>query len=125
MISKAMSFKLQSSSPKNHCLSGDLFIDYYRHKKMKTDPEKGLVLLREVLPVLEAQEAFDNDSLFETLKSFAGEKEYKIGYVMWPLRTAVSGKQMTPAGATEIMEIIGKEETLKRVHAAIEKLENK
>ena len=50
---------------------------------------------------------------------------YKNGYVMWPLRTAVSGKQMTPAGATEIMEIIGKEETLKRVHAAIEKLENK
>ena len=43
-------------------------------------------------------------------------------YVMWPLRTAVSGKQMTPAGATEIMEIIGKEETLKRVKAAIEKL---
>jgi glutamyl-tRNA synthetase len=43
---------------------------------------------------------------------------------MWPLRTAVSGKQMTPAGATEIMEIIGKEETLKRVHAAIEKLEH-
>ena len=52
----------------------------------------------------------------------AEEKGYKNGYVMWPLRTAVSGKQMTPAGATEIMEIIGKEETLKRVKAAIEKL---
>ena len=56
---------------------------------------------------------------------FVKEHGYKNGYVMWPLRTAVSGKQMTPAGATEIMEIIGKEETLKRVHAAIEKLENK
>ena len=41
---------------------------------------------------------------------------------MWPLRTAVSGKQMTPAGATEIMEIIGKDETIRRVKAAIEKL---
>ena len=41
---------------------------------------------------------------------------------MWPLRTAVSGKQMTPAGATEIMEIIDKDETIKRVKAAIEKL---
>ena len=41
---------------------------------------------------------------------------------MWPLRTAVSGKQMTPAGATELMEIIGKDETIKRVKAAIEKL---
>ena len=96
--------------------------ELYRHKKMKTDPEKGLVLLREVLPVLEAQEAFDNDSLFETLKSFAGEKEYKIGYVMWPLRTAVSGKQNTPGGATELMEVLGKEESLKRIRAGIEKL---
>ena len=50
------------------------------------------------------------------------EHGYKNGYVMWPLRTAVSGKQMTPAGATEIMEIIGKDETIKRVKAAIEKL---
>ena len=96
--------------------------ELYRHKKMKTDPEKGLVLLREVLPVLEAQEAFDNDSLFETLKSFAGEKEYKIGYVMWPLRTAVSGKQNTPGGATELMEVLGKEESLKRIRAGIAKL---
>ena len=54
--------------------------------------------------------------------AFVKEKGYKNGYVMWPLRTAVSGKQMTPAGATEIMEIIGKDETIRRVHAAIEKL---
>ena len=54
-----------------------------------------------------------------------GKKGYKNGYVMWPLRTAVSGRQMTPAGATEIMEIIGKEETLKRVKAAIRKLQSK
>ena len=59
---------------------------------------------------------------FASLSAFVKEKGYKNGYVMWPLRTAVSGKQMTPAGATEIMEIIGKEETLKRVKAAIEKL---
>ena len=102
----------------------DYDIALYTHKKMKTDPEKSLALLNEVLPVLEAQEDFSNDALFETLKAFATEKGYKVGYVMWPLRTAVSGKQMTPAGATEIMEIIGKEETLRRVNAAIEKLEN-
>ena len=100
----------------------DYDIALYTHKKMKTDPEKSLALLNEVLPVLEAQEDFSNDALFETLKAFATEKGYKVGYVMWPLRTAVSGKQMTPAGATEIMEIIGKDETIKRVKAAIEKL---
>ena len=70
----------------------------YTHKKMKTDAQKGLALLQEVLPVLEAQEDYSNDALFETLKAFAGEKGYKIGYVMWPIRTAVSGKQNTPGG---------------------------
>ena len=97
----------------------------YRHKKMKTTEETSLAVLKEVLPVLEAQEDYTNDPLFASLSAFVKEHGYKNGYVMWPLRTAVSGKQMTPAGATEIMEIIGKEETLKRVHAAIEKLENK
>ena len=89
---------------------------------MKTDPEKGLALLEEVLPLLEAQEDYSNDALFEMLKGFAGEKGYKIGYVMWPLRTAVSGKQSTPGGATELMEVFGKEESLRRIRKGIEKL---
>lgn len=94
----------------------------YTHKKMKTDAQKGLELLREVLPVLEEQNDFSNDALFETLKKFAEEKGYKIGYVMWPIRTAVSGKQNTPGGATEIMEVLQKEESLKRIRFGIEKL---
>lgn len=98
-------------------------ISMYTHKKMKTDAEKSLALLKEVLSVLEAQEEFGNDALFETLKAYAGEKGYKIGYVMWPLRTAVSGKQNTPGGATEIMDVLGKEESLARIQKAIEKLE--
>ena len=94
----------------------------YVHKKMKTNLETSLKVLKDVLPILEAQEDYTNDPLFETLSAFVKEHGYKNGYVMWPLRTAVSGKQMTPAGATEIMEIIGKDETIKRVKAAIEKL---
>ena len=94
----------------------------YTHKKMKTDPEKSLALLKEVLPLLEAQEDYSNDALFESLKAFAGEKGYKIGYVMWPLRTAVSGKQNTPGGATELMEVFGKEESLRRIRLGIDKL---
>ena len=58
------------------------------------------------------------------LLGFVEKKGCKNGYVMWPVRTAVSGKQMTPAGATEIMEIIGKEETIKRVEKGIELLKN-
>ena len=101
----------------------DYDIALYTHKKMKTDPEKSLALLNEVLPVLEAQEDFSNDALFETLKAFATEKGYKVGYVMWPLRTAVSGKQNTPGGATELMEVLGKEESLRRIRLGIEKLQ--
>ena len=79
--------------------------------------------MKDVYPVLEAQEDFSNDALFELLKGYAAEKERKIGYVMWPIRTAVSGKQNTPGGATELMEVLGKEESLARIQKAIAKLE--
>lgn len=95
----------------------------YTHKKMKTNAEKSLGVLKDVLPLLEAQEDFTNDALFETLVAYGKEKGYKTGYVMWPIRTAVSGKQTTPAGATEILDVIGKEESVRRIQAAIEKLE--
>ncbi len=52
------------------------------------------------------------------------KKGVKNGYVMWPIRTAASGLQMTPAGATEIMEVLGKEESLVRIRKGIELLEN-
>ena len=95
----------------------------YCHKKMKTTDETSLNLLKEVLPLLETQEDYSNDALFEALVAFGKEHGYKTGYIMWPIRTALSGKQTTPAGATEILEILGKEESIKRIHAAIEKLE--
>ena len=94
----------------------------YTHKKMKTNEETSLAVLKEVLPLLEAGDDYSNDALYAMLSAYVSEQGYKNGYVMWPVRTAVSGKQMTPAGATEIMEIIGKEETLKRIKKAIEKL---
>lgn len=96
--------------------------ELYTHKKMKTNPENSLELLKGVLPVLEAQEDYSNDALFETLMGYAKENEKKTGFVMWPIRTAVSGKQNTPGGATELMEVLGKEETVARIKKAIEKL---
>ena len=97
----------------------------YCHKKMKTNEETSLEVLRETLPLLESQEDYSNDALYNTLKSYVDEKGVKIGYVMWPLRTAVSGKQSTPGGATEIMEVLGKEESLARIRKGIEKLEER
>ncbi|MCR5791871.1 MAG: glutamate--tRNA ligase [Lachnospiraceae bacterium] len=99
-------------------------IAMYTHKKMKTNAETSLEVLKEVLPLLEKQEDYSNDALYEMLKEFIAEKEWKNGYVMWPIRTAVSGKQMTPGGATELMEVLGKEESISRIKKAIEKLTN-
>lgn len=100
----------------------DYDTDMYTHKKMKTNPEIALEVLTKVQPVLEAQEDYSNDALYELLCGFAKENGYKNGQILWPVRTALSGKQMTPAGATEILEVLGKEESLKRIKAAIEKL---
>ena len=95
----------------------------YAHKKMKTSASSSLEVLKELLPILEEQEDYSNDGLYTRLLKYVEEKGCKNGYVLWPIRIAVSGRQMTPCGATELMEVIGKEETLKRVRAAIAKLE--
>lgn len=99
-------------------------VEMYTHKKMKTNAASSLEVLEELLPVLEAQEDYSNDALYAALVAYVEKKGCKNGYAMWPIRTAVSGKQMTPAGATEIMEILGKEESLKRIRIGIEKLKN-
>ncbi len=91
----------------------------YIHKKMKSTKESSLEVLTDTLALLEVQEDYSNDGLYETLSKYVSEKGFKTGYVMWPLRTAVSGRQMTPAGATEIMEVLGKEETLDRIRKGI------
>ena len=97
----------------------------YTHKKMKTNEETSLQVLKEVLPILEAEEDYSNDALYSKIQEFVTEKGYKNGYVLWPIRTAVSGKQMTPAGATEIMELLGKEESIARIKKGIALLEAK
>ena len=97
-------------------------VSMYTHKKMKCTAETSLQVLQDVLPILEEQTDYSNDGLYKRLMEYVNEKGYKTGFVMWPIRTAVSGRQMTPAGATEIMEVLGKEESLARIRAGIEKL---
>ena len=86
--------------------------------------ESSLEILKDVLPLLEETEDYSNDGLYQLLQGYAEKKEYKINHVMWPIRTALSGRQTTPAGATEIMEVLGKTETLKRIRNAVEKISN-
>ena len=95
----------------------------YTHKKMKTNGENSLEVLKEMLPLFEAQEDYSIPAIEALCKDYIAKKELKNGRVLWPLRTAVSGKQMTPGGAYEIMEILGKEESIARIKKGIEMLE--
>ena len=101
----------------------DYDIAMYTHKKMKTNSENSLEVLKELLPILENHDDYSVDSLHDLIMGYVQEKGIKNGQALWPVRTAVSGKQMTPGGAFEIMEILGKEESLRRIRVGIEKLE--
>ena len=102
----------------------DYDIEMYTHKKMKTNSENSLEVLEELLPILEGTDDYSVDALHDLVFEYIAKKECKNGQALWPLRTAVSGKQMTPAGAFEIMNIIGKDESIKRIKIGIEKLKN-
>lgn len=98
--------------------------ELYSHKKMKTDPEQSLAVLKELLPILTELTDYSHDGLSAAVSAYIEAKQVKNGQVLWPLRIAVSGKAMTPGGAYEIMEILGKEESLRRIEEAIKKLCN-
>lgn len=101
----------------------DYDIAMYTHKKMKTNSENSLEVLKEMLPILENHNDYSIDSLHDLIMKYIADKGIKNGQGLWPLRTAVSGKQMTPGGAFEIMEILGKDESIRRIKVGIEKLE--
>ncbi len=101
----------------------DYSTELYVHKKMKTNEENSLENLRFALEVLKGIAEWNNDNIYNSLMSLAESKGIKNSQILWPVRTAVSGKQITPGGATEIAEILGKEETLRRIQTGIDKLE--
>ena len=99
-------------------------VSMYVHKKSKSTLETSRKVLTETIPLLETAEDFGNDALFGLLSAYAKQNEMKVNTVMWPLRTAVSGKQATPAGATGIMEVLGKDETIRRLRTGLDKIEH-
>ena len=96
--------------------------ELYVHKKSKTNLENSLDTLRTLLPVLEAQEDWSNEGLYERLVALAAEKEVKNSVILWPLRVALSGKASTPGGATELASLLGKEASIARVKKGIKLL---
>lgn len=98
--------------------------DLYTHKKMKTNPENSLEALKEALPVLEGINEWNEENIHNELIKLVEKLELKNGRILWPVRVAISGKAFTPGGAVEIADILGKEETIRRVKHGILQLEN-
>ncbi len=94
--------------------------EMFSNKKSKSNPEIALQILEEIIPEFAALEQWDNDSLVALLSDYAARKEMKIALPMWGVRIAVAGQTVTPGGATEIMDILGKEESLRRLNCAVE-----
>lgn len=98
--------------------------EIYRHKKMKTDPQNSLTFLKLTRDFLvKYQQEWVSSALYEALCGLAAEKELKNSQILWPLRTALSGLPASPGGATELAELLGREETLRRIDMGIKLLE--
>ena len=96
--------------------------ELFVHKKSKSDKESSKDVLGRVIPLFEALESWDDDSILDVMVKLAEALEAKNAKVMWPVRIAAAGKAVTPGGAVEICRILGKEETLRRLRIGLEKL---
>lgn len=96
--------------------------ELYTHKKMKTNDEIALSSLEAALPVLENLEDWNTSSIHDALMALVGELGIKNGQLLWPVRTALSGEPTSPGGAMELADILGKEESLRRIRKGIELL---
>ncbi|HQO10115.1 MAG TPA: glutamate--tRNA ligase [Clostridiales bacterium] len=94
----------------------------YDNKKMKSDPVSAKIMLDKMIPYIEKVETWNNETVFAAFQELISAEGCKAGTVLWPARIALSGKQSTPGGASEIAYIIGKNETLKRIRDAIKHL---
>lgn len=97
----------------------------YVHKKMKTTEEIALDSLRCAIPVLESLPDWEENTIHDAMMALVAEKGIKNGQMLWPIRTALSGKPTSPGGAFELAVILGKEESLNRLHKGISLLEAK
>ncbi|WP_334298080.1 glutamate--tRNA ligase [Anaerotignum lactatifermentans] len=97
--------------------------ELYTHKKMKTNDEIALSSLKAALPVLEGLADWNTQSIHDALMALVGELGIKNGQLLWPVRTALSGEPTSPGGAMELADILGREESLRRIRVGIEMLE--
>ena len=104
------------------CKRLDFDINLYSNKKNKTTPDVCKEILMIALPILIDIDNWSNDNLFSILKELASSIDKKAGAIMWAIRIAVARQGVTPGGATELMEVMGKEESIQRIELAISEL---
>lgn len=105
-------------------LPEDYDLEMYKHKRQKSTKEKSLVSLKAAYDLLKDFDQWDNvDAIGEEMMKLPTQLEVKNGVVLWPIRTALSGKRATPGGAFEIAYVLGKEESLRRIQVGIDRLE--
>ena len=97
-------------------------VEFFTNKKSKTDPAVCKAMLEAAIPMLEALNAWDNESIHDGLIALAEKLAVKNATLMWPVRIAAAGKLVTPGGAVEICQILGREETLRRLRLGLAKL---
>lgn len=102
----------------------DYSTDLYIHKKMKTNEEISLKSLKDIKTIFENTQDWSNDNLYNIMVNYASENNIKNGQILWPVRTALSGKPSSPCGASELAELLGKEDTINRINTGIKKLES-
>ena len=103
-------------------LPKDYNVDLFTNKKSKTNPEVSKAVLQAVIPLLEALPQWTETALHDTLLGYAAQQGMKNGTLLWPVRIALAGKQVTPGGAIEIAFLLGREEALDRLRFGLEKL---
>ena len=96
--------------------------ELFVHKKSKSDESSAKAVLERIVPIFEAIGGWNDESIMAAMVGLAESMEAKNAKVMWPVRIAAAGKAVTPGGAVEICRILGKDETLRRLHVALEKL---
>lgn len=96
--------------------------ELFVHKKSKSDKDSSKDVLEKIVPIFEALPAWDDEHIMGAMVGLAEAMEAKNAKVMWPVRIAAAGKAVTPGGAVEICRILGKDETLRRLNVALEKL---
>lgn len=97
-------------------------VDFFQNKRNKVTPELAAKILPAAKETLSAVQDWTPEAIDIALHGYIDGSGQKLGTVMWPLRIALSGQKVTPGGVTELLYLLGREESLTRLEKAVEKL---